>query len=146
MIILIIVWYKFTNLEKIGMAEKSVTTNNQSYNPASQTGSRRFERDHFIFRQHEKGDQAFIIQSGQVEILKESPKGLVSIRVLEKGAMFGEMALIDDLPRMASAKAVNSHVDLLVINQKVFKKKLEGADPFTRGLLNILAKTARNND
>ncbi|SVD28644.1 uncharacterized protein METZ01_LOCUS381498, partial [marine metagenome] len=92
------------------------------------------------------GDQAFIIQNGQVEILKESPKGLVSLRVLEKGAMFGEMALIDDQPRMASAKAVNSYVDLLVINQKMFKKKLEDADPFTRGLINILAKTARNND
>ena len=81
-----------------------------------------------------------------MEILKESPKGLVSLRVLEKGAMFGEMALIDDQPRMASAKAVNFHVDLLVINQKIFKKKLENADPFTRGLINILAKTARNND
>ena len=128
------------------MADQSDTINKQSYNPASQTGSRRFEVDRFIFRQHEKGDQAFIIQNGQVEILKESPKGLVSLRVLEKGAMFGEMALIDDQPRMASAKAVNSYVDLLVINQKMFKKKLEHADPFTRGLINILAKTARNND
>ena len=128
------------------MAEQSDTSSKQSYDPASQTGHRRFETDHFIFRQHEKGDQAFIIQNGQVEILKESPKGLVSLRVLEKGAMFGEMALIDDQPRMASAKAVNSHVDLLVINQKIFKKKLANADPFTRGLINILAKTARNND
>ncbi len=128
------------------MAEQSNTNSKQSYNPTSQTGSRRFEVDHFIFRQHENGDQAFIIQNGQVEILKESPKGLVSLKILEKGAMFGEMALIDDHPRMASAKAINSHVDLLVINQKIFKKKLENADPFTRGLINILAKTARNND
>ena len=128
------------------MAEQSDTSNKQSYNPASQTGSRRFETDRFIFRQHEKGDQAFIIQNGQVEILKESPKGLVSLRVLEKGAMFGEMALIDDQPRMASAKAVNSYVDLLVINQKMFRKKLEDAAPFTRGLINILANTARSTD
>jgi len=128
------------------MTEQSDTSSKQSYDPASQTGRRRFETDRFIFRQHEKGDQAFIIQNGQVEILKESPKGLVSLRVLEKGAMFGEMALIDDQPRMASAKAVNSYVDLLVINQKIFKKKLANADPFTRGLINILAKTARNND
>ena len=128
------------------MAEQSDISRKQSYNPASQTGRRRFEVDHFIFRQHEKGDQAFIIENGQVEILKESPKGLVSLRDLEKCAMFGEMALIDDQPRMASARAVNSHVDLLVINQKLFKKKLENADPFTRGLINIISNTARNSD
>ena len=93
------------------MTEQLDKNSKQSYNPATQTGSRRFERDHFIFRQYEKGDQAFIIQNGEVEILKETPEGMVSLRVLEKGAMFGEMALIDDKPRMASAKAINSHVE-----------------------------------
>ena len=72
------------------MAEQSDTSSKQSYNPAYQTGRRRFEKDRFIFRQHEKGDQAFIIQNGQVEILNESPKSLVSLRVLQKGAMFGK--------------------------------------------------------
>ena len=58
--------------------------------------------------------------------------------------MFGEMALIDDQPRMASAKAVDGPVELLEIDKKMFKKKLGDADPFTRGLINILADTVRN--
>ena len=105
---------------------------------------RRFERDHFIFREHESGDRAYIIAEGNVEILKESADGLVSLRVLNVGAMFGELALIDDSPRMASAKAINGPVELLEIDQKTFKKKLSDADPFTRGLINILADTARS--
>ena len=105
---------------------------------------RRFERDHFIFREHEPGERAYIIAEGNVEILKESAEGLVSLRVLNVGAMFGELALIDDSPRMASAKAINGPVELLEIDQKTFTKKLLDADPFTRGLINILADTARS--
>ena len=105
---------------------------------------RRFERDHFIFREHESGERAYIIAEGNVEILKESAEGLVSLRVLKEGAMFGELALIDDSPRMASAKAINGPVELLEIDQKTFKKKLSDSDPFTRGLINILADTARS--
>ena len=105
---------------------------------------RRFERDHFIFREHEPGERAYIIAEGNVEILKESDEGLVSLRILKEGAMFGELALIDDSPRMASAKAINGPVELLEIDQKTFTKKLSDADPFTRGLINILADTARS--
>ena len=105
---------------------------------------RRFERDHFIFREHESGDRAYIVAEGNVEILKESAEGLVSLRVLNVGAMFGELALIDNSPRMASAKAINGPVELLEIDQKTFTKKLSDADPFTRGLINILADTARS--
>ena len=105
---------------------------------------RRFERDHFIFREHEPGERAYIIAEGTVEILKESAEGLVSLRILNVGAMFGELALIDNCPRMASAKAINGPVELLEIDQKTFTKKLSNADPFTRGLINILADTARN--
>jgi len=105
---------------------------------------RRFERDHFIFREHEPGDRAYIITEGSVEILKEGAEGLVSLRVLNVGAMFGELALIDNSPRMASAKAIKGPVELLEIDQKTFTKKLSDADPFTRGLINILADTARS--
>ncbi len=86
---------------------------------------RRFERDHFIFREHESGERAYIIAEGNVEILKESAEGLVSLRILKEGAMFGELALIDDSPRMASAKAVNGPVELLEIDQKTFKTQYE---------------------
>ena len=79
-------------------------------------------RDSYIFREHESGDRAYIIRTGKVEILKEGPEGPISLRILKECAMFGDMALIDDQPRMASAKAFEGSVDLLEIDKRTFKK------------------------
>ena len=126
------------------MTDQSETNLKRTNERLADIGRRRFEKDHLIFREHESGDNAFIIAEGKVEILRETSEGPMSVRILHKGAMFGEMALIDDQPRMASAKAIDGPVELLEINKKMFKKKLVEADPFTRGLINILADTVRN--
>ena len=126
------------------MANTSNTGPQKSSSRASDVAHRQFQRDSYIFREHESGDRAYIIRTGKVEILKEGPDGPISLRVLKAGAMFGEMALIDDQPRMASAKAFEGSVDLLEIDKRTFKKKLADTDAFTRGLINILADTARN--
>ena len=126
------------------MADTSNTGPHKGSNRASDVAQRQFQRDSYIFREHESGDRAYIIRTGKVEILKEGPEGPISLRILKEGAMFGEMALIDDQPRMASAKAFEGSVDLLEIDKRPFKKKLAATDAFTRGLINILADTARN--
>ena len=126
------------------MNKKSTPDLNRTNARLSDVGRRRFEKDQFIFREHETADLAFIIAEGQVEILKDSGGDLTSLRVLEKGAMFGEMALIDDQPRMASAKAINGPVELLEVSKANFKKKMNELDPFTRGLISILADTVRH--
>jgi len=64
----------------------------------------------------------FIIQRGQIEIFKEGAYDLESVKIPSKGSMFGKMALMNDQPRMASEKAINSQVRLLIINRKIFKK------------------------
>ena len=126
------------------MNKKPTPDLNRTNARLSDVGRRRFEKDQFIFREHETGDLAFIIAEGQVEILKDYNGNLTSLRVLEKGAMFGEMALIDDEPRMASAKAINGPVELLEVSKANFKKKMNELDPFTRGLICILADTVRH--
>ena len=65
-----------------------------------------FEAGELIFREGEASDAAYLIVSGQVEIvigLKEGrPK---TIGLLGKGEIFGEMGAIDNQPRSASARA-----------------------------------------
>jgi len=56
-----------------------------------------------IFRQEEPGMGMYIIQSGRVTILSE-PEGLV-LSELGEGDFFGELALLDDSPRSATAIA-----------------------------------------
>jgi len=104
---------------------------------------RDFKHNQFIFRENEIGDQAFIILEGKVEILKIKEEGHEILAVLDKGAMFGEMALIDNELRMASARAADGPATMLVVTREMFQKKLASLDPFTRGLIKILADNVR---
>jgi CRP/FNR family cyclic AMP-dependent transcriptional regulator len=68
--------------------------------------------------------------------------GVRVLATIGPGEIFGEIALIDDSPRMASARA-SGHVTVTIINRSLFKEKLKAADPFIRGLLTIMASEAR---
>ena len=65
--------------------------------------------------------------------------------VLEPGNMFGEMALIDNKPRMASARTYGGPAKLLVVSQQQFSTMLKPVNPFVRKLLEILATHVRES-
>ena len=56
-----------------------------------------------IFREGDVGDALYVITSGRVQIYYEDPEQPVIIANLGAGEFFGEMALVDDQPRNASA-------------------------------------------
>jgi CRP-like cAMP-binding protein len=97
-----------------------------------------YHKGDVIFRQDEPGDRAFLVQGGSVEILRDGKL----LGVVVAGGMFGEMALIDRAPRMATARAAEETA-VLIIPEEVFRAKLKGADPFIVGLLRILLTTIR---
>ena len=59
----------------------------------------------YIFREGEFGQHAYIINSGTVELVKFTGDQQSVLAELEKGALFGEMAIIDGSARSASARA-----------------------------------------
>ena len=65
----------------------------------------RFSRGAYVFREGDAGDAMYIIQEGEIEILQKSRKTEVRLAVLEEGDFFGEMAILEDQPRVASARA-----------------------------------------
>lgn len=67
---------------------------------------RQFAAGESIIKEHEPGETAFVIERGKVEVTKEVDGRSVHIAFLEKGSTFGEMSMVDDLPRSASVKAV----------------------------------------
>ena len=91
----------------------------------------------------------FIIKSGTVELYKTSLDGVNEkeniLGKLGEGALFGEMALIDDKPRMASARAINGPVVLKVITKEQFYNSLGDVNPFVSKLLSILVEQVREN-
>lgn len=72
-----------------------------------------------IFKEGEKGENMFVIQSGKVSITKKTDSGDLTIATLGKGELFGEMALFDQLPRSATAIAVGE-ARILNIDKKKF--------------------------
>jgi len=97
-----------------------------------------------IFDEGDKGDAAYLILSGKVEIRKgvhtSSPQILAT---LEKGEAFGEMALFDDSPRMAQAIA-RSDVMLIRISRDEFLRRLESVDPIMRTTVMYMVKRVRD--
>ena len=96
-----------------------------------------------IFHDGDPGGTAFIVESGKVEIHKELDGERVILSVIGPYEIFGELATIDDAPRMASATAAEDTI-CFVITEQDLKKKLESTDAFTRALIRILVRSVRS--
>lgn len=95
-----------------------------------------------IFRQGEQGSTAFVVQNGSVEIFRLVGGEEQFLAAIGTGGIFGEMALIDDKPRSASARAKGA-ATIVTITKQMYEEKLKKSDPFIRALLRILVDTAR---
>ena len=76
-----------------------------------------------IFGQGDLGTEMFIIQEGEVQIIKHLGGQSHILSRLEKGDFFGEMAVLEALPRTAEARAVTD-VKLVAINGSRFDEML----------------------
>lgn len=64
---------------------------------------RRFPAGAVLFREGEQGDKMYVIRTGKVSIWKQIAESEITLAVLGPGDFFGEMALLEGLPRSASA-------------------------------------------
>ncbi|MEQ5776468.1 MULTISPECIES: cyclic nucleotide-binding domain-containing protein [unclassified Thalassospira] len=102
-----------------------------------------FAAGQIIFREGKPGGAAYVVQEGSVEIYKTSGSGEdVVLGHIEPGGLFGELSLIDDAPRMASARARDRTV-VIAISRRQFEYKLNESDRFIRAILRILLSNYR---
>ena len=78
-----------------------------------------FKKGHVLFREGEDGEDMYIIQSGRVAIKKRVKEGDTTLATLEKGDFFGEMAILERMPRSATAEVAEDG-DLIVISSETF--------------------------
>jgi CRP-like cAMP-binding protein len=78
-----------------------------------------FTKGTVLFLEGDEGEDMYIIQSGKVAIKKRVPHGEATLAVLEKGDFFGEMAVLERMPRSATAEMAEDG-DLIVIGSDVF--------------------------
>ncbi|MEQ8286430.1 cyclic nucleotide-binding domain-containing protein [Thalassospira sp.] len=94
--------------------------------------------DQVIFREGKPGNAAYVVQEGKVEVFKTlNGEEEVILGTIEAGGLFGELALVDNQPRMASARATERTV-LIAVSRQTFEKKMSGSDRFIKAILRIL--------
>jgi CRP/FNR family transcriptional regulator, cyclic AMP receptor protein len=80
----------------------------------------RFKETARIFTEGQSGSEMYVILSGKVRIFISSGNYSLTLAKLKKGDFFGEMALLEELPRSASAEAIND-VELIALEKDDFK-------------------------
>ena len=96
-----------------------------------------------LFREGEAGDDAYIVEKGEIEISIDLPTGKKVIAELGKGEIIGEMSLIADAPRSATAIA-SVESELLVLKRDRLLKPIEAADPIMRLMIQMIVDRLRD--
>ena len=96
-----------------------------------------------IFHEGDKGDCAFLIQSGSVDISTRKDSKFFRITTLGEGELFGEMALIDDEPRTATATALEE-TSVISIDRNLVDAELAHDNPIIEHLLRLVLRRFRH--
>lgn len=113
--------------------------------PQAKDGELRLEPGQVLFNAGEPGTDAFLIIEGSLEVYRLHDGGKQHLATLGRGEIIGEMSLIDNQPRMASACAAESTV-LMVVSQGNLQDrlgKLQETDKVLHMLLRTLVRRLR---
>jgi CRP-like cAMP-binding protein len=91
-----------------------------------------------VFQEGDPGRALFVIVEGTVEITQSTAQGEYALRTLGPGDAFGELALIDDFPRSATAR-VATLARLLILYKSDFDALMDGHTPITNMVMRNLA-------
>ncbi len=97
-----------------------------------------------LFNEGEIGEVMYLIRQGKVKIVKGKGEEGKVLAVLKEGDFFGEMAIIDNSPRSATAIAVDE-VTLLGIDKETFHSKIR-ENPLISYILETLSRRLRGAD
>tara|TARA_R110002124_G_scaffold64985_2_gene177843 strand:- start:660834 stop:661406 length:573 start_codon:yes stop_codon:yes gene_type:complete len=92
-----------------------------------------------IITEGQDGNNAYLIQSGKVEVFSKANDREVILCTLGPGQIVGEMALVFDGPRSASVRAVE-HCNLIIVTRAVLTEKIARSDATVRAIVNMLTK------
>jgi len=93
-----------------------------------------FSANEILFNEGDDGEVAYLVENGTVEISIMDGGTRNVLGEIEKGGLFGEMALIGNLPRMATATA-SCETTVVIIHRKVLRNLIENSDALMSAML-----------
>jgi CRP-like cAMP-binding protein len=96
-----------------------------------------------LFNEGERGDSAYLILSGQVDVIVTSPGGPVKVASIAQNNIVGEMALLGDMPRSATVVA-SEPLETLKIRKDQFFQLLRDLPQMTLEMMRELAVRLNN--
>ena len=103
-----------------------------------------FKKGEDIIEEGTLGDCAYIIEQGSVEVSKLTPHGEKQVLgVLEKSEIFGEMGLIDGLPRCATVTALENCV-MSVCSRETFNSLADHNPESLLPIFKVLVRRLRS--
>ncbi len=98
-----------------------------------------------LIEEGQPGDAAYIILDGEFEVVKKSDVQNIVIAVRESGEVFGEMALLDQAPRMATVHALRDG-QVLKIRGETFQQLLAHSPSAALSILQTVSSRLRQNE
>lgn len=108
----------------------------------------RYQAESLVFSEGESGDNLFIVVDGAIRISRMVPgAGEECLSILRRGEVFGEMALIDEQPRSADARAHSDGATVFTISRSLLEEVLsmdpDAAVQFLSLLCRLLCRRLR---
>ncbi len=107
------------------------------------TPKKQFKKGELLLKEGDKGHCAYVIETGNVEILISREGQQVQVGVRGPGSLIGEMAMIDDKPRTATVRAIDD-CDVLEISREDFNRRVESADPVVKMVMRVITNRYRD--
>lgn len=98
-----------------------------------------YEPGQVVFNKGERGDSLYIIVSGTVQVWDGKRK----LNELTEGDVFGELALLDPEPRLASVKAVES-TEVLRLDEAHFREVLAARPEVSTAIIRVITRYLRS--
>lgn len=95
-----------------------------------------------IFREGDPADALYVVLSGRVKITSDRKGSTVLIATVDDDQMFGDLALIENGPRTATATAEEA-TECLVMTIKDFRMRLDELDPFMKAVFETISRRLR---
>ncbi len=125
-------------IAKERMAKIQPYANTVYLNASGEEFTRTYPKNTMIFSECQPGQELYIIQKGSVKITKIINSNEVLLAVLKSGDIFGEMSLLENKPRSASAIAHEDAV-LLAVNKANFQRMVSTQPQMITRLTTLLA-------